>query len=395
MGPYLLTWIELVLRWTHVIVGIAWIGSSFYFMWLDARLNVPPQHPQNEKVAGDLWALHGGGFYHSQKYQIAPGEIPRPLHRFRWEAYTTWLSGFGLLSLVYFMNADLQLVNRETGLLDAGNSIQVSIGLIIAAWLIYQLLCVRVVNERLFTIVGVALVTVTAWLVAQLFTGRGAFVQVGAMLGSLMVANVLFVIMPAQRAMLQTMQTQHAPDASLGLRAKRRSIHNNYLTLPVVLCMLGPHYPFLYAQPYNWLVLTLLMIAGGFARHYFNLRNGGRHTIVPLAVSSLIVAVLALALGYSSGSDNVGMPAVTSSEAKSIVDRRCRTCHSIAPTFPGAIAAQGGVALDTAADIRRWESRIYERVVVTRTMPSNNVTAITEDERHRLAVWIASGMKAD
>ncbi len=393
--PYLLTGIDLVLRWLHVIVGISWVGSSFYFMWLDARLNVPPKNPQSDNVAGDLWALHGGGFYHSQKYQIAPGAIPTPLYRFKWEAYTTGLSGIALLAFVYYLNADLYLVSRDAGLLNPGTAIAASIVLIIAAWPIYHVLCVSIATERLFAIVGTALVAATAWLVAQLFTGRGAFMQLGAMLGMLMVANVFFIIMPAQRAMLASMRTGSTPDASLGSRAKRRSVHNNYLTLPVVLCMFSPHYPLLYGLANNWLVLAMLMVAGGFARHYFNLRNAGRRTVAPLAVSLLIVAASVAAIGYSAESGKGGAEAVTYREFKSIIDRRCRTCHSVAPTFPGTVVAPAGVTLDNAADFRRWASRIQERVVVSHTMPNNNVTGITDDERRRVAAWFSSGMQAD
>jgi uncharacterized membrane protein len=395
MTPYLLTVIDLVLRWLHVIVGISWVGSSFYFMWLDARLNVPPQHPQSDNVAGDLWALHGGGFYHSQKYKSAPGTIPTPLYRFKWEAYTTGLSGIALLAFVYYLNADLYLVSRDAGLLNPGTAIAASIVLIIAAWPVYHVLCVVVPNERLFAIIGTALVAGTAWLVEQLFTGRGAFMQLGAMLGMLMVANVFFNIMPAQRAMLASMRTGSTPDASLGARAKRRSVHNNYLTLPVVLCMLSPHYPLLYGQADNWLVLAMLMVAGGFARHYFNLRNAGRRTVVPLAVSLLICATSVVAIGYSANAGKGGAQTVTYREFKSIIDRRCRTCHSVAPTYPGTVVAPAGVALDNAADFRRWASHIQERVVVSHTMPNNNVTGITDDERRRVAAWFSSGMQAD
>jgi len=395
MTPYLLTGIDLVLRWLHVVVGISWIGSSFYFMWLDARLNVPPQNPQSDNVAGDLWALHSGGFYHSQKYKISPGKVPTPLYLFKWEAYITGLSGIALLTFIYYLNADLYLVSRDAGFLNPGTAISASIILIIAAWPTYHVLCVSVTNERLFAIAGTGLVVATAWLVAQLFTGRGAFMQLGAMLGMLMVANVFFIIMPAQRAMLASMRAGRTPDASLGPRAKRRSVHNNYLTLPVVLCMLSPHYPLLYGLANNWLVLAMLMVAGGLARHYFNLRNAGRRTVVLLPVSLLIVVTSVVAVGYSANAGKGDAQPVTYREFKSIIDRRCRTCHSVAPTFPGTVVPPAGVALDNATDVRRWASRIQQRVVVSHTMPANNVTGITDDERRLVADWFSSGMQAD
>jgi uncharacterized membrane protein len=390
-GAYALDWLNLALRWAHVITGIAWIGSSFYFIWLDLRLNVPPRDPEGPDVAGDLWAVHGGGFYHAQKYQVAPGTLPEPLHWFKWEAYFTWITGFLLFTVVYYANAGALLLDPAIADIGETGAIAASLLLLPVGWFAYDGLCRLAPGGRAFLAVGLLLLLALCFGLAQLFGGRGAFMQAGVMLGSIMAANVWRVIIPSQKALVAAKLKGEAPDAALGLRAKQRSVHNNYLTLPVVLAMISPHFAFLYAGAYNWLVLFLLFLAGAFVRHWFNLRNQGRNVIAwPLAALAIGVA-LAIALAPRAPAGGTA----TFAEANRVIQARCVSCHSASPTHPTAPVAAAGVMLDTPREITAWAARIHERAVVTRTMPLANLTGITDEERALLGRWYAAGAPAD
>lgn len=388
---YVLDWLNLALRWAHVITGIAWIGSSFYFIWLDLRLNVPPRDPESPDVAGDLWAVHGGGFYHAQKYKVAPATLPEPLHWFKWEAYFTWLTGFLLLTVVYYANAGALLVDPAVADIGKSGAIAASLLLLPLGWFAYDGLCRLAPDGRTFLAVGLLLLLALCFGLAQLFGGRGAFMQAGVMLGTIMAANVWRVIIPSQKALVAAKLKGEPPNATLGLRAKQRSVHNNYLTLPVVLAMISPHFAFLYAGAYNWLVLFLLFLAGAFVRHWFNLRNQGRNAIAwPLAALAIGVA-LAIALAPRSPAGGTA----TFAEANRVIQARCVACHSASPTHPTAPVAAAGVMLDTPREVAAWAARIHERAVVTRTMPLANLTGMTDEERALLGRWYAAGAPAD
>lgn len=388
---YILDWLNLALRWAHVITGIAWIGSSFYFIWLDLRLNVPPRDPESPDVAGDLWAVHGGGFYHAQKYKVAPAELPAPLHWFKWEAYFTWITGFLLFTVVYYASAGALLLDPAVADIGEAGAIATSLLLLPLGWFAYDGLCRLAPGGRAFLALGLLLLLALCFGLAQLFGGRGAFMQAGVMLGTIMAANVWRVIIPSQKALVAAKLKGEAPDATLGLRAKQRSVHNNYLTLPVVLAMISPHFAFLYAGEYNWLVLFLLFLAGAFVRHWFNLRNQGRSAIAwPLAALAIGVA-LAIALAPRAPAGGTA----TFAEANRVIQARCVACHAAAPTHPSAPVAAAGVMLETPRQIAAWAARIHERAVVTRTMPLANLTQMTDAERALLGRWYAAGAPAD
>lgn len=391
LEAYLLDWLNLALRWAHVITGIAWIGSSFYFMWLDQRLNVPPRDPESPDVAGDLWAVHGGGFYHAQKYKVAPATLPEPLHWFKWEAYFTWITGFLLLTVVYYASAGALLADPAVSGIGEGAAIAASLLLLPAGWLVYDGLCRGGLRGVPFLAVGLALLLALCFGLTQVFAGRGAFLQAGAMLGTIMAANVWRVIIPSQKALVAAKQEGRSPDAALGLRAKQRSVHNNYLTLPVVFTMISPHFAFLYAGRWNWLVLFLLFLAGAFVRHWFNLRNQGRRGIGWVMAALAIGVALAVALAPRAPAGG----AATFAEAQAVIQARCVACHSAHPTHPTAPVAAGGVMLDTPRQVGAWAARIHERAVVSRTMPLANLTGITDQERALLGRWYAAGAPVD
>lgn len=400
METYLLEWLNLLLRWTHLIVGIAWIGSSFYFVWLDTNLNKPPRDPESDDVAGDLWAVHGGGFYHAQKYQVAPQELPEPLHWFKWEAYTTWLSGFALFVVMYYINADVYLVDSSSPV-SANTAILISLAMLIASWVAYDLLCRSGLSDRMIGLLGFILVIISAWGVSHFFSGRGAFIQVGAMLGSVMVANVLMIIIPGQQELVDAKERGEEPDPLPGLRGKQRSVHNNYITLPVLFVMISPHYPMTYSHEYNWLVLIVIFIAAVLIRHFFNLRNVGKVIpALPLA-AIVILALLAFLIAPKTASlpaaedASPGNEAVSFERVQEIIVERCNICHSHSPNHPTAPVAPNGVMFDTAEQIEQWASRIHERTVVTRTMPLANLTGITDEERNILDNWFRSGASSD
>lgn len=396
IDAYMLDWLNLVLRWAHVITGIAWIGSSFYFMWLDARLNVPARDPEGPEVAGDLWAVHGGGFYHAQKYRIAPAKLPEPLHWFKWEAYATWLTGFLLLTAVYYANADALLVNPAVADIDGVTAVVSSLLLLVAGWFLYDALCRFGPGGGWFALLGAALVLALCYGVSQMYGGRGAFMQVGVMLGTLMAANVWRVIIPSQKALVAARQSGSVPDARLAARANQRSVHNNYLTLPVVFAMISPHFAFTYAHPYGWLVLFLLFAAGALVRHYFNLRNQGRQVILlPIAAAVLGIVLAVMLAPPSKDGTRSAAPGASFAQVNRIIHARCVTCHSAAPDHPTAPVAAAGIAFDTPREIKAWAPRIFERAVATRTMPLANLTGMTDGEREIIGRWYAGGAPAD
>jgi uncharacterized membrane protein len=385
MDPYLRDVLDLCIRMLHVIAGIAWIGASFYFVRLDLALR-PPKAPDDAEagVAGEFWGVHGGGLYHSQKYRLAPAEMPEPLHWFKWEAYTTWLSGFGLMVLLYYFDADLRLVDPQVAELEVWQAIVLSIAGIALAWVAYDVLC-RTVGERSQTalaVVGVGLVAIAAWGAGELFSARAAYLQVGVMLGTIMAANVFFVIIPAHRKLVAAMEEKREPGPIPLVRAKNRSVHNNYLTLPVLFTMIAGHFAFTFGADDAWLVFVAIAVLTALIRVFFNQWHAGRRAWWIPAVALAGVVVLAIWLEPDSSAPAQVKP-VTFAEAQSVIAARCAPCHA------GA-AAPLGIRFETRTQIEAWAGAIERQAVLTRAMPPGNATDMTEQERELLASWIAS-----
>jgi uncharacterized membrane protein len=385
---YLREWLDLLLRWLHVIAGMVWIGTSFYFVALDSHLR--PSRDQG--VAGESWEIHGGGFYRVQKYRVAPERLPEPLHWFKWEAYTTWLSGFALLVVLYYLDADTYLVDRGVADLGTGWAVAISVALLALAWILYDVLC-RLLGARqlLLAIALLAFVAAAAYGVSSLFSARAVPIQLGAMLGTMMAGNVLFVIIPGQRELVRAKQAGREPDPAHGLRGKQRSVHNNYLTLPVVLAMIAPHFPFLYTHERAWLVLLTLMVLGAWIRLFFNLRHQGRTIWTIPATAAVALFALAVAIRPEDGSPRAGGAPVPFARVAAVVEQRCATCHSAQPTDESFSTAPKGVVLETPAQIRAQAAAIEEQAVETKAMPLGNVTGMTDEERALLGRWIDQG----
>jgi uncharacterized membrane protein len=387
---YTTDWLNLLARWLHVIAGIVWIGSSFYFIALDNHLR-PPADPCDveDGVGGETWEIHGGGFYNIKKYLVAPRVLPETLHWFKWEAYTTWLSGFALMVVLYYLNADTYLIDKSVADLSTGEAVAISVALLAAAWIVYDLLC-RVLASRPFLLAALllALITVAAWGVGQLFSPRALYLQVGAMIGTMMVGNVFFVIIPAHWELVRAKEAGREPDPAANARAKLRSVHNNYLTLPVVFTMLSNHFPFTYGHSYAWLILIVLLVIGAWIRHFFNLRHMGRTVWWIPASAALAIAVLAILIRPQSQSV-AGTPAVPFAQVRGIVAERCSACHSQHPTKVDA--APKGITFDTPAQIKAEAAAIDLQAVQTKAMPLGNVTGMTQAERDLLGRWIAQG----
>ena len=394
MDPYANEWLDLLVRWLHVIAAIAWIGASFYFIALDNHLRPPADEADTEKgVGGEAWEIHGGGFYQVQKYQVAPRKLPEPLYWFKWEAYTTWLSGFALLIVLYYFNADTYLIDKSVADLRPWQAIAISVALLVAAWIVYDALCRVISNDLVLAAVLTALVTLAAWGVSHLFSGRAEYIQIGAMLGTMMAGNVLFVIIPAHWELIRAKQAGREPDALPGLRAKQRSVHNNYLTLPVVFTMISNHFPFTYGHSHAWLILVALMVIGAWVRHFFNVRHTGRTLWAIPVTAALAIAGVAIAIRPQEHKASVGGPAVAFAQVQPIVAQRCAACHSLHPTQSGVSTAPKGVMFDTPAEIRDQASRIQQQAVDSKAMPIGNLTKMTQAERDLLARWIAQGAK--
>ncbi|MFL6028408.1 MAG: urate hydroxylase PuuD [Gaiellaceae bacterium] len=389
LGAYTTDWLNLLTRWLHVMAGIVWIGSSFYFIALDNHLR-PPRDAE-EGVGGESWEIHGGGFYRIHKYTVAPRELPEPLHWFKWEAYTTWLSGFALLVILYYFHADTYLIDRSVADLSAWQAILISIALLAAAWVVYDVLC-QLLGSRPLVLAGTLLVLVTlaAWGISQLFSGRATYIQVGAMLGTMMVGNVFFVIIPAHWELVRAKQAGREPDPAANARGKLRSVHNNYLTLPVVFTMLSNHFPFTYGHSYQWLILVVLLVIGAWVRHFFNLRHAGRTVWAIPVTAAIAIAVLAILIRPQDES-SAGATSVSFSRVSQIVDARCTACHSLQPTLVDE--APLGLRLDTPQEIQRYAADIRGQAVDSTAMPLGNATHMTKDERRLLGQWIAQGAK--
>jgi uncharacterized membrane protein len=380
-ADYLKEVLDVLLRTLHIVAGIAWIGASFYFVRLDLSLRPPKEARDAEKgVAGEFWSVHGGGFYHLQKYGVAPRELPEPLHWFKWEAYTTWLSGFGLLVVLYYLDADVRLVDPEVADLADWEAIAISVGSLAVGWLVYDLLC-RFVTGELAVALGVAgLVVAASFAMGELLAPRAAYLQVGSIMGTIMAANVLLVIIPAHRELVRAKEAGREPEAAPGIAAKRRSVHNNYLTLPVVFTMLAAHFPFTYGHDRAWLVLVAVTAIAVWVRHFFNLWHKGRRAWWILVTGA--VAAAALAVAIEPNEEPRAARPVAFAQVERVIQERCSSCHS-------GVSAAGGARFDTREQIDARADDIERQAVETRAMPPGNSTGMTDAERDLLAAWAA------
>ena len=392
MEAYLLDWANLLARWLHLIAGIAWIGASFYFVMLDTSL-VPPKRADDVKrgVFGELWAVHGGGFYVSQKFLTGPkGEpLSQNLHWSKWEAYTTWLSGMALLAIVYWAGASTYLIDRNVIALTTPAAIAASIATLAVGWLVYDGLC-RVLEgrEALLAAILFVFVVAVAWLLFHVFSARAAYIHVGAMLGTMMVANVFVHIIPGQKRMVADIVAGREPDPRPGVIGKQRSVHNTYFTLPVLFTMISNHYPMTYSHPHGWLVLAVIMLAGVLLRQFFVLRHRGQARPWLPAAGVALLAGVAVALAPH-GHDATGS-AVAFAQVRSIVDARCIACHAAAPKQAGFAQPPKGIVLETNDQVAANAAKIAE-TVGSRYMPIGNLTQMTDQERATVSAWYAQG----
>ncbi|MEN9375032.1 MAG: hypothetical protein RL710_189 [Pseudomonadota bacterium] len=405
MESYYLDWANLLLRWVHVITAIAWIGSSFYFVFLDSSLTPPVDESlKKQGVSGELWAVHGGGFYHPVKFNVSPPTLPAHLHWFYWESYSTWLSGFALFTVSYLWNASTYLIDKSRMDWPPATAIAVALAFLLVFWVLYDLVC-RVWGQRRHgdAMVGALvlfLVCVASWLACQWFAGRAAFLLVGAMLATVMSANVFFWIIPGQKMMVAALKVGQPVDPIHGQRGKQRSVHNTYFALPVLFAMLSGHYSFTYSHPQNWLVLILMMFAGAAIRQFFVRRHGfklGRNAHpLPFAVLGLAVIaglVVWLRPAGTPESDQIAIKSVAAcassisgngqndyQKLQAVLELRCYQCH-------GEQVQMKSIRLDSPANVKRFDISIYQQVVLTRQMPLNNATRMTEAERQFIRQW--------
>ncbi|CDZ94273.1 urate hydroxylase PuuD [Pseudomonas saudiphocaensis] len=407
MDAHLTEWLNLGIRWIHMIVGIAWIGASFYFVWLENNLN---RSNPREGLSGDLWAIHGGGIYHLEKYKLAPPQMPENLHWFKWEAYTTWLSGVALLMVVYYLNPGLYLVLPGSDLSPAA-AVAIGFGSLIVGWFVYDLLCDSGLGKTpaLLGLVLFVLVIAACWGYSQIFSGRAAYIHTGALIGTIMVGNVFRIIMPAQRALVKAIEENRTPDPVLPAKGLLRSRHNNYFTLPVLFIMISNHFPSTYGSEYNWLILAALGALSVLVRHYFNTRHDSNRFAWALPAAAVGMICLAFVLSPNrqpvpqnlapttpeqasiSEQQNNAESHSQFSKVSSVIEERCTVCHSAKPTSPLFSAAPAGVMFDTPEQIQQMAAKIHAQTIASQIMPLGNITQMTQEERDLLATWIAQG----
>jgi uncharacterized membrane protein len=387
---HLMEWLNIVIRLMHMVFGIAWIGASFYFVFLENALNRTKDI--RDELAGNLWAIHGGGFYYLEKYKVAPKTIPKHLHWFKYEAYFTWLSGFCLLFVVYYFNASALLIDKNVLNITPLYAISIGIGSFVVAWIMYDLLCKSpLIKKRVwFTLIGLTVLVGFAYFYSHVFSGRAAYIHFGAMIGSIMVANVFFVIIPAQKAMVKAARQGVLVNPQLGKNALSRSLHNNYFTLPVLFVMISNHFPTTFGYENPWLILIIISVGTAGVKHYLNLREKGQLAvwIMPVSVIILLAGAFISAPPKDPGACNTK---IEFSEVNTIIQSRCVSCHSSKPTDDVYKAPPNGVMYDTPDDIARKKELIMQRVVVTKTMPQNNKTNMTDKERDIIRCWIEQG----
>ncbi len=396
MEAYLFDVLNFLVRSVHIITGIAWIGASFYFIMLDGSLR-PAKNPEDTKngVFGELWAVHGGGFYNSQKYMLGPKNEPltKNLHWSKWEAYTTWISGFFLFVIIYWLGADIYLIDPSVMEMSQITAIAITLGFMVGGYVIYDLLCKSPLakNEASLGIVIFILVSVAAYVLTQVFSGRGAFMTFGAMLGTIMAANVFFVIIPGSRKMVANLYAGEKVDPAPGLAGKQRSVHNTYFTLPVIFVMISNHYAMTYSHEYNWALLIAISMAGALIRIFFVSRHSEGK---PLTGAAIVATVIMIGVIWAMAPKSLEMteaekaaPKVDISEVVAVVQQRCSSCHAQNPTQPGFAAAPKGYMYDTPEQIIAQAGQIHQQAVVLKAMPIGNLTGITDEERALLGKW--------
>lgn len=398
MDALILDWLNVSFRWIHLIAAIMWIGNSLYFMWLDSHLEKPD--PPHDNVEGRVWLLHSGGFYQVERRKLAPGHLPPTIHWFKWEAALTWLSGFSLLVIVYYMTRGVYLVDPAVAAITPGTAVAIGIGLLVVSWAVYDLIWTSPLAKgdgRAAVVVSWVLLAAAVYGVSRVLSGRAAYIHVGAMLGTIMVANVWMRVVPAQRELIAATEAGTTPDDTLSTRAKQRSIHNSYLTFPVIFMMLSNHYPATYSHPLNWLILCLLVVVGAGIRHVMIVRDEGKRAdwwLIPVAAALAAAVYLTAPPGFGARTSSEGPP-VAFATVKAVIDQRCGSCHSQAPTDDTFRVAPNGVTFDTPASLRAHADTIRARVVVLKNMPLGNKTGMTEAERALLARWLDQGALID
>lgn len=402
MEAYVTDWFSLIVRWIHVITGVTWIGTSFYFNWLNNNMR-PPLQPSDE-VGGEVWSVHGGAFYTVTKYKVAPAEQPKHLHWFKYEAYFTWLSGFTLLALIYYLGADSFLIDKGVADISTWAGIGIGIGTLVGGWIGYDLLCKSALRKKpvALAVIGFLLASGIAFGLTQVFNPRAAYIHFGAMIGTIMAANVFFVIIPNQKVMVGQLTRGEEPDPEMGKAGALRSLHNNYLTLPVLFIMVSNHYPMTFGHEFNWAVLLALSLIGAGVRHWFNLTGQGHKNTWILPVAAIAMFALAFvmrpevrAVEVAEGNEIQAAERVTWPVAKAIIDARCLPCHAAKTTHPTFVVAQGGVMYDTPEQVKAKVELIKAQAVDSKTMPLGNLTGMTDEERKVLGRWIAEGAPVD
>ncbi len=391
---HLMEWLNIIVRVMHFTFGIAWIGASFYFVFLENALNRTEN--VRDELAGNLWAVHGGGFYYLEKYKVAPKEIPKDLHWFKYEAYFTWISGFSLLFIVYYFNAEAMLIDKNVLDISALQGIGIGISSFVAGWVVYDQLCKSgwIQYGLAFAVFGFILLTGFAFFYTHVFSARAAYIHFGALIGTLMVANVFFVIIPSQKAMVKAAKEGKPLDPSLGKKALTRSIHNNYFTLPVLFVMVSNHFPSTFGYSYPWLSLAIISLGAAGVKHWLNLKEKKQQSVWVMPVSVLLLLAAAFITAPKLNPDACE-DKVRFAEVNAIIQNRCVSCHSAKPTDDVFTRAPNGVMYDTPEQILAKKQLIMQRVVITKNMPQNNKTKITEEERNRIRCWIESGASLD
>jgi uncharacterized membrane protein len=390
MDVFVADWLNLILRWAHMVVGIGWIGTSFYFIALDLGLQKEKRAPAG--VSGDQWQVHGGGFYHVRKFAVAPPQLPEHLVWFRWEAYLTWATGFGLLVVQYYWNARAYLIDPTVMDLTPTAAISISIATLVAGWLIYDVICRSPIGERpvVLSAVVFALIVVASYGLSQVFSGRGAFIHVGSLVGTIMAANVFLVIIPNQKKMVAQLIAGKEPDPKYGAIGKQRSVHNNYLTLPVLLMMVSNHYPMLYSHPYSWLVVALIILVGGLVRHLINRHDAGDDFNAYSWAAPVAAIALASAITVTAPRPATSSVQVADSEVLAIVSHHCAVCHARRPKHPGFAEAPKDMRIETIGDVRQYARLIRVQAVQSNAMPLGNETRMTIEEREKLGAWLGA-----
>ena len=388
-------WLNLMIRWIHIIVGVAWIGASFYFVWLENNLERKKDDLPDD-IEGDLWAIHGGGIYYLQRYKLAPEKIPEHLHWFKWEAYWTWITGFSLLIVVYYLNASAFMIDKSVSDISSATAIGIGLGALFLSWTVYDLLCRTSILKKPKLMLGImfGFMTLMAFVLFQFLAPRAAYIHIGAMIGTMMAGNVLMVIIPNQRRLVDAANAGNEPDLWKTKQASMRSRHNNYFTLPVLFIMLSNHFPSTYGNEHGWLVLALMSALAIAVRHHFNVRHNSKSWAWTMPAMFIGLSILAWYTSPShskkAGIDSSTLGVVTMSEAKAIIASRCVTCHSKTPSDDIFLAAPNGIMFDTDAQIKKHAQRIKIRAYELRSMPFSNKTNMTDLERAKVGAWVDS-----